>query len=370
VNVFFDDASFDVTPPSGLTASIFSPANSSTVGTNFTIDATASVSPGAVTNVYFYDGASLLGNDTNSPYSLNVVGASVGAHALKVVAKDNNGGSVTSSVVNVTVVTDPYRFTVDPSKLTLGYMNFFQTPANGGGYAGGSPWGTADLVSSFSGSILTLSPNTIGDPDPNWYVSTGNNSVGNKIMDASLYTENTGGLNGKDVTFVGTVRTNTLTSNGAFTGPVNPAGNGWTCVAFIKDFAPDYSSSVAVTIPLTNGMPFSITLSTINDPARHVQYGFETIGPDVWPTDTALPGYGKVVVAPYPIVVVTASVSGTTLNLSFPSVTGYNYIVQYKNNLTDSVWQTLSTVAGTGATITSTDSTTGNTKRFYRVIAL
>jgi hypothetical protein len=61
-------------------------------------------------------------------------------------------------------------------------------------------------------------------------------------------------------------------------------GNGWTAVAFIKDFAPDYSSFNSATAPLVPGN-FSISLATVNDPARHVQYGFEVIGPDVWVTD-------------------------------------------------------------------------------------
>jgi hypothetical protein len=80
------------------------------------------------------------------------------------------------------------------------------------------------------------------------------------------------------VTFTGNVLSNNLV------GAVNQLGNGWTSVAFIKDFAPDYSSSVSVTAPLVNGV-FSINMNTINDPTRHVQYGFETIGPDVWAGD-------------------------------------------------------------------------------------
>ena len=68
-------------------------------------------------------------------------------------------------------------------------------------------------------------------------------------------------------------------------------------MAFIKDFASDYSSYNTVTAPLVNGL-FSISLLTVNDPARHVQYGFETIGPDVWVTDLA--PYGSIQVVPEP----------------------------------------------------------------------
>ena len=43
---------------------------------------------------------------------------------------------------------------------------------------------------------------------------------------------------------------------------------------------------------------FDISLAIGADPARHVQYGFETIGPDVWITDVGL--YGSIQVVPEP----------------------------------------------------------------------
>ena len=171
------------------------------------------------------------------------------------------------------------------------------------------------------------------------------------------------------MTFSGTVlSTNLLNPNST-----NQNGHGWTCTAFIKDFAPDYSSSVITRVDLaTNGLSgFSITYTTLNDlPGRHVQWGFETIGPNVWPTDPILPGLGNIVVVPSPYFAVTPSLSGTTLTLSFPTVSGYAYTVQYKNDLTDSSWQTLTTVPGTGSTATATDTIGGaGARRLYRVAA-
>ena len=98
----------------------------------------------------------------------------------------------------------------------------------------------------------------------------------NKIMDANFYIEPAGSLPGQTVNFSGTVLTNTM---------VSP----YTQIAFIKDFAPDYSSSVSVTVPLTPG-PFNLSLATDPDPARHVQFGFTINGPDVWITDAAAKG--------------------------------------------------------------------------------
>jgi PEP-CTERM motif len=176
---------------------------------------------------------------------------------------------------------------VDPTASWIGYMNVFNLPVNGGGYQSGSVWGTADLCATFSGSILTLTPNTIGDTNSYWYTPFGGpGATGNKTMDANMYVEKLGTLSGQTVTFTGNVMANTL---------VNP----YTSVAFIKDFAPDYSSFNTITAPLVNGV-FSINLATVNDPLRHVQYGFETIGPDVWVTDVAAKGLVQITAVPEP----------------------------------------------------------------------
>ena len=181
---------------------------------------------------------------------------------------------------------------VDPGLSWQGYMNVFETPQNGGAFLWGSGWGTADLCATWAGPVLTLSPNTIGDPDPYWYTPAGGpGAVGNKIMGANMYVETTGVYSGQTVTFEGTVLANTLV------GSVNQQGNGWTSVAFIKDFAPDYSSFNIVTVPMTPGF-FSISLATDPNAARHVQWGFETIGPDVWITDVG--AYGSIQVIPEP----------------------------------------------------------------------
>ncbi len=190
----------------------------------------------------------------------------------------------------------------------FGFMNVFEIPQNGGGYVFGSGWGTADLSANFQnmgnpgGPVLVLSPNTINDPSPFWYQPSGGpGSVGNKTMDANFYNETTGVFTGQTLTFKGSVLANTLV------GHVNQLGNGWTAVAFIKDFAPDYSSSVSVTAPLTPGN-FSINLNLINDPNRHVQYGFEVVGPDVWSTDVG--PYGNIQVVPEPSSIALIGLAG------------------------------------------------------------
>ena len=175
--------------------------------------------------------------------------------------------------------------TVDPSQTWIGYMNVSELPANGGGYDFGSAWGTSALDANFSGSILTLTPNdNIDQSDPidaYWWQSPNDgttNSPGNHIMDASMYVQNDA-LAGAVVTFSGNVWNNSL---------VSP----YTSTIFIKDFAADYSSSTSTTAPVVKGA-FSITLAT--NPGDHIQYGFETVGPNA--RTALLPVLGNVVVA-------------------------------------------------------------------------
>jgi hypothetical protein len=190
-------------------------------------------------------------------------------------------------LVGATTSTPAATFTVDPGASWLGYMNVFELPSNGSGFVFGSGWGTADLRANFSGPTLTLAPNTVNDTSPFWYIGGGGpGAPGNKIMDASFYQEITGPLAGQTVTFTGNVLANSLTS-------------AHTSVAFIKDFAPDYSSFIATTIALTPGV-FSISYLAINDPARHIQFGFETIGVNVWSTDVGPFGQVDITAVPEP----------------------------------------------------------------------
>lgn len=94
----------DVQAANTITVSITSPTN----GASFTapaivsITATAADSSGSITNVAFFDGATMVGQTNNTPYTVSATFAA-GSHALTAVAADNAGLFATSSVVNISV---------------------------------------------------------------------------------------------------------------------------------------------------------------------------------------------------------------------------------------------------------------------------
>jgi len=164
-----------------------------------------------------------------------------------------------------------------------GFMNVSELPANGGAFVFGNGWAVPDLVATFDdgAGTLTVSPNTIGDPNEFWYQNTsgtapdpinpgGPGQAGNKSMDAVLFIQDDA-LSGQTVTFEGTVLSNSFTA-------------AHTATIFIRDFAPDFSSVVETTVAVTPG-PFSITAITDPTPGRHIQYGINTVGVNVWAGD-------------------------------------------------------------------------------------
>jgi len=188
--------------------------------------------------------------------------------------------------------------TVDPAAPWNGFMNVFELPSNGGGFVFNSSWGVPDLTATFSGPVLTLGPNSVNDTSTFWYQGGGApGNPGNKNMDANMYVEKTNDLafSGQTVVFSGIVLSNTF---------VSP----YTSVAFIKDFAPDFSSFNTQTVPLSPG-PFVVTLNTAAGAGRHVQYGFETVGPNVWVTDRGPVGNAQVVAIPEPATLMTSLVA-------------------------------------------------------------
>lgn len=179
--------------------------------------------------------------------------------------------------------------TINSSEMVNGYMNVFNLPSAGGDFQFGSDWGVADLRATFfTPTTLTMLPNTIGDPNvPYWYQSAPTNlsgvatgALGNKMMEANLYGQAApGAFAGQVVTFAGSVN--------SFDLATNSAGIPYELTVFIRDFAPDFSSFTTTTQAITSTGDFVINLVASGDSGRHVQWGVQMVGPNIWGTDSA-----------------------------------------------------------------------------------
>ena len=106
------------------TVSITSPASNAVFSApaKVAIAADASVSPGSVSNVSFFDGDTLIGSVAASPFTVTATNLGAGNYSLTAVASAG-GISTTSSAVNITVVT-PVAITSSSPKITNGQFSF------------------------------------------------------------------------------------------------------------------------------------------------------------------------------------------------------------------------------------------------------
>ena len=65
----------------------------------------------------------------------------------------------------------------------------------------------------------------------------------------------------------------------------------------------------------------------------------------------------------------TITAAGGTASVSFQSLSGLSYVLEYKDNLEDAAWTPLAPVPGNGGTLTLHDTSAGVTTRYYRVRA-
>ncbi|MGN6552623.1 MAG: immunoglobulin domain-containing protein, partial [Verrucomicrobiota bacterium] len=126
--------------------------------------------------------------------------------------------------------------------------------------------------------LLRVNTNTYNPADPYWSLPDG---TGNKHLEANFYVDAGTTLGGQDVTFVGTVESNSL-----------PAG--WTCDAVIKEFAPGYAYIGLTRVPIVGGEAFSVN-RTIGA-GNIAQYGFITYGPNAAPDSAAAQQAASIIV--------------------------------------------------------------------------
>ena len=357
--VAYDNIGVQV-PPQSLIVSITTPADSDSVSTNFTIAATATVSPGSVTNVAFYDGATLLGNSTGYPYSINVSHASVGAHVLAAVARDSNGNSATSDVVNVTVAG------LAPPPPTYPTTNA-PTPI----------WPKSSVISAYNSSATYPNISPI-----NWYPWGSTKSSGDyQIIGGNIVKSYLGlGYAGVEVnpsynlaTALNLSKMTTMhvdvwtTANQMAIKVVSAAYNG---------AAPEviYNAASGV-ITSNNWVSLDIPLSVFTNinPALNLA----AIDQLLWIDNGDIAGTGVQLGDFYidnvyfynntPIIQSTA-ISGTNFTLKVATQAGLSYVLQATPSLAPSAWTGIQTNTGTGKMMTfTTPITAANPVRFFRV---
>ncbi|RQO66650.1 hypothetical protein DBR40_22515 [Pedobacter sp. KBW01] len=209
------------------TVAISSPADNGvfSAGTNVTIDANATDTDGTISKVEFYQGSTLLGQSTTAPYSFNWNNPTAGNYNLTAKATDNNGGTIVSDTVKVTINTLP---TVAIS-----------SPANNGVFTAGTNVtidanaadtdGTISKVEFYQGNTL-LGQSTTAPYSFIW----NNPAAGNYNLTAKA-TDNNGGTIVSDTVkvIINTLPTIAISSpagNAAFT-----AGTGVTIDANVAD---------------------------------------------------------------------------------------------------------------------------------------
>jgi len=198
--------------------------------------------------------------------------------------------------------------------------------------------------------VITLQPNTYvydnatNAMDPAYINPDGSAAA---YMEQDYYIQNDS-LAGDTITFSGYCSSNSLDSK-------------YTARAWIKDGSPDWSVEHRYDAPLVAGQPFKVTLAaTAGD---HIQFGFGLWGPDNSATNPVTQGAVELkVYSP----ISSVDRSGGNINLGFPTVINHSYAVEYKTNLTDNTWNTLTTTNGTGVNVVMPD-TSAAAQRFYRL---
>jgi hypothetical protein len=114
--------------------------------------------------------------------------------------------------------------------------------------------------------------------------------------------------------------------------------------------AANYSGITSTTLTITN-----VVTTNVGPYALRIGDGFNFVTSSV----------ANLKIADQPII--TSGLSGSTLNLSFPTEIGPKYVVEWKGALTNGAWNPLSTNDGTGAAVLVPDSTQPDAQRFYRV---
>ena len=335
------------------TVSISSPTNNAhfTAPTNISITASAADSDGSVSKVEFFQGAIKLGESTNSPYSLVWSNVGAGSYTLTAKATDNLGAATVSAPVSITLSSNtPPGITQQPVSLvvTQGNTATFSVTAIGTAplsyqWRFGIPGSGGANLAGATNAILSV---TNAQPT---------NAGNYRVIITNLFGSATSA-----------VATLTVLVPPSITqqpqGQTLPEG---TNVAF--------TVMATGTLPLTyqwffNGAVLSGQTNTMlaipNVQAANAGSYTVVVGNQAG-TVTSIPANLRVLASS---IITNIRETGTTASITFTTVSGLTYTVQYENHLDDSVWTPiLPSVSGTGSPMTVNDTVATAGTRFYRV---
>lgn len=121
INAVFADGTTPVNQPPVV--SLTAPAANATftAPASITVSANATDSDGSIRRVQFYNGATSLGIDSVSPYSISWSNVAAGTYSITAVATDNSGATTTSTAVSVTVNNGTNPPVDNSGKVIVGY---------------------------------------------------------------------------------------------------------------------------------------------------------------------------------------------------------------------------------------------------------
>ena len=338
--------------------------NSSFIGpTNITITAAATDSDGTITRVEFFNGASKLGEITNSPFTFLWTNVALGSYTLTARATDNQGATFTSPSANVFVGMGGGllrgRFASAPATVNLSTE----------GTTDWTHWGldNANSLDRKTGVAAKISAVTImgGNPKNQYTDSVVLNSWsdGDPTLAASTRTGIFvyGLTNGYQITAPADVTRRRLK---VYVGVFAAQGK---FQASLNDFsAPPYSDTSVLSVGGNRAVVYCIDYAAASaGKFLTIQYTAKTVFD---------PAFGNVTLQAatlgtnQPPQLVNPRITGDSFLSSFPSESGYGYVVEFTDSLLSPNWQPLQNLVGNGANLSLADSNAPVfPSRFYRL---
>jgi hypothetical protein len=351
------------------------PADNATfnAGGNVALAASATDFDGSVAKVEFFQGATKLGEDSNSPYSITWNSVPAGYYVLTARAIDHEGAASTSEPIEIFVNTAGGSLSGSSVKPpTLPTLVNLTTE----GTADWVHWGARiDGVLDRKASVVQQ----ISD-----FVEIGENT-------AERYADNYTGFSWTDGT--PTVRATNTTTGVFIPGLTNgfeltlPADTTtrtlklyvglYAAQGKFQAWLSDFSARAYADMSLSNFFGNGYAAYTLNYAAAspsqtlHVRFTakevYDTDYGNVTLQSATMGGLAITNLSPTPVTLVNPRWVGGSFAFSFSSLAGASYSAQYAPSLPATSWQVLANLTGTGSTLNVTNRNPSSAARFYRV---